>query len=86
MLRQQNSAAVVAAFHAGREQLLTELRMMRWAYALGVVPLLMFLFYRSWRSLVGSPAEAAFKSHQHHETRNVDESHSRCAGRMRSAS
>jgi|SRR6185312_5937005 len=52
VLRQQNSAAVVAAFQEGRDQLLTELRMMRWAYALGVVPLLTFLFYRSWRSLV----------------------------------
>jgi signal transduction histidine kinase len=52
VLREQNSAAVVAAFREGREQLMAELRFMRWAYALGVVPLLMFLFYRSWRSLV----------------------------------
>ena len=52
VLRQENSAAVVAAFHEGREQLLRELRLMRWAYALGVVPLLMLLFYSSWRSLV----------------------------------
>lgn len=54
VLRQNNSADVVAAFREGRQQLMAELRFMRWAYALGVVPLLMLLFYSSWRSLVVS--------------------------------
>jgi HAMP domain-containing protein len=52
VLRQHNSAAVISAFREGRAQLMTELRLMRWAYAFGVVPLLMLLFYRSWRNLV----------------------------------
>jgi HAMP domain-containing protein len=52
VLRQHNSADVIMAFQDGRTQLMAELRLMRWAYALGVVPLLMLLFYSSWRSLV----------------------------------
>lgn len=52
VLRQHNGEDVISAFREGRTQLMTELRLMRWAYALGVVPLLMLLFYSSWRSLV----------------------------------
>jgi len=49
VLRRHNSEDVISAFREGRTQLMAELRLMRWAYALGIVPLLMLLFYSSWR-------------------------------------
>lgn len=52
VLRNAQDPDAVAAFTGGRDRLLAELRLMRWAYALGVVPLLVFFFYRFWRSLV----------------------------------
>ncbi len=52
VLRDSDSAAAIASFSVGREQLLSELRWMRWGYALGVVPLLMTLLYFSWHSLI----------------------------------